>query len=154
VFLTTGRGRSGGFGILGGHLYRKGKVESAPLADLGIDPYTPAVQFNRFLDDRKSDAGACVLFCRRQRLEYSEDLLEVLPLNPGTVVGDAENPVAILLVTGNFDFAIAACAVPYGVMNQISEDIGYLLFITDQDGQFTRYVYTDMLGRLYTCNNL
>ena len=76
--------------------------EGASFADFGFHPGVAAVEFGNFPHDRKSDACTIDAIARRERLEYSEDLLGMPLVDSGSVVGDAEFPENLQDIPGAF----------------------------------------------------
>ena len=95
--ISTDRICGPAFGVSGGNLDWQGKGEGASFAGSGFDPDAAGIQFYDLLDDREADARATRLLAGRQRLEYPEDLFQVVLINPGPIVGHAELPEAVFI---------------------------------------------------------
>ena len=79
--------------VLGSYLgNRNSEFKGGPLSRRRLDPDTAALSLNDLLADRKADAGSRILRDGVKSLECPEDSLDILRLNPYTVVRHGELP--------------------------------------------------------------
>ena len=123
-------GSRSGRNFLANTRLRQGKEESASFAEFGFDPDDAGIQLDNLFDNRKADAGAVDPILRRKGLEYLEDLLKVLLINSGSVIGNAEFQKAVLLDTADFDLSFGLIHILNGIAQQVLEYLYDLCFLT------------------------
>ena len=117
-------------------LHGNGERERRSLARLAAGPNPAPVPLDDPLADGQADAGPGIVAVAVQPLKDHEQLVLVLLLKADAVVGDAEEPLPLLLPGGNADLRrTVRCAELDGVADQVLKQLGQLGLVAADRGQ-------------------
>src|SRR5690348_1215814 len=116
-------------------LHRDREEERASLPGPSVDPDASTVPVDDLLADRKSDPGAGIFVAVVQALEHEEDALAVLRIEPDAVVGDREEPRAVVFAGAHVHARTLGAVELERIRDEVLEELRELALVAVHVGK-------------------